>query len=101
MTDAAIVAGPRRGWKSAGTWVGAIIVGVAVFCALFAPYIVQHDPFVQDLGKRLVPPMWDDKGSTLHILGTDQLGRDYLARLIYGCRISILIGVTVSIVSGV
>jgi len=101
MTDAAIVAGPRRGWKSAGTWIGAVIVGVAVFCALFAPYIVQHDPFVQDLGKRLVPPIWDEKGSTLHILGTDQLGRDYLARLIYGCRISILIGVTVSIVSGV
>ena len=100
MTDTTIVAGPRRGWRSAGTWIGAVIVGVAVFCTLFAPYIVQHDPFVQDLGKRLVPPMWDEKGSALHILGTDQLGRDYLARLIYGCRISMVIGITVSIVSG-
>jgi peptide/nickel transport system permease protein len=102
MSDAAAVsAGPRRGWKSASTWVGAVIVGIAVFCALFAPLIVPHDPFAQDLGKRLVVPMWMEGGSSLHILGTDQLGRDYLSRLIWGCRISILIGVTVSIVSGV
>jgi peptide/nickel transport system permease protein len=95
-----VVAGPRRGWRSACTWIGALIVGVAVFCALFAPLIVPHDPFVQDLGKRLVVPMWMEGGSSQHILGTDQLGRDYLSRLIWGCRISILIGVTVSIVSG-
>ncbi len=100
MSDAAIVHGPRRGWKSAGTWVGAVIVGIASFCAIFAPLIVPHDPFAQDLGKRLLVPFWMEGHDPAHLLGTDQLGRDYLARLIYGCRISMLIGVTVTIVSG-
>ena len=95
-----IVAGPRRGWRSAGTWVGAAIVGVATFCALFAPWIVPHDPFAQDLGKRLLVPFWMDGHNPAHLLGTDQLGRDYLSRLIWGCRISMLIGITVTIVSG-
>lgn len=95
-----VVAGPRRGWRSAGTWIGAAIVGVATFCALFAPWIVPHDPFAQDLGKRLLVPFWMEGHNPQHLLGTDQLGRDYLSRLIWGCRISMLIGVTVTIVSG-
>jgi peptide/nickel transport system permease protein len=90
----------RRGWKNVATWVGAVIVGVAAFCALFAPLLVPHDPFAQDLGKRLLVPFWMAGSDPDHLLGTDQLGRDYLARLIYGCRISMMIGVTVTIVSG-
>jgi peptide/nickel transport system permease protein len=90
----------KRGWRNAGTWIGAAIVGVAAFCALFAPLLAPHDPFAQDLGKRLLVPFWMDGTDPQHLLGTDQLGRDYLARLIYGARISMLIGVTVSIVSG-
>jgi peptide/nickel transport system permease protein len=91
----------RRGFRNAGTWAGAIIVGIATFCAIFAPLLVPHDPFAQDLGKRLLVPFWMDGTDPSHLLGTDQLGRDYLARLIYGCRISMMIGVTVSLVSGV
>jgi peptide/nickel transport system permease protein len=91
----------RRGWRNAGTWAGAIIVGIAAFCALFAPLLVPHDPFAQDLGKRLLVPFWMPGTDPNHLLGTDQLGRDYLARLIYGCRISMMIGCTVSLVSGV
>ncbi|MGH7735137.1 MAG: ABC transporter permease, partial [Gemmatimonadales bacterium] len=79
---------------------GAVIVGVATLCAIFAPLLVPHDPFAQDIPNRLAVPFWMDGSSPQHLLGTDQLGRDYLARLIYGCRISMLIGVTVSIVSG-
>jgi peptide/nickel transport system permease protein len=90
----------KRGWRNIGTWVGAFIVGIAVFCALFAPLLVPHDPFAQDLGKRLLVPFWMDGSDPRHLFGTDQLGRDYLARLIYGCRISMMIGVTVTIVSG-
>jgi peptide/nickel transport system permease protein len=90
----------KRGWRNIGTWVGAVIVGIAAFCALFAPLLVPHDPFAQDLGKRLLVPFWMDGTDPSHLLGTDQLGRDYLARLIYGCRISMMIGVTVTIVSG-
>ncbi len=100
MSVSATTAGPRRGWRSAGTWAGAVIVGVAVFCAIFAPVLVPHDPFAQDIPNRLAVPFWMEGSSPQHLLGTDQLGRDYLARLIYGCRISMLIGVTVSIVSG-
>ena len=91
----------RRGWKNIATWVGAVIVGIAAFCALAAPLLVPHDPFAQDLGKRLLVPFWMEGSDPSHVLGTDQLGRDYLARLIYGCRISMMIGVTVTIVSGV
>lgn len=98
---AAPLRGPRRGWRSAATWFGAAIVGIAAFCAIFAPLLVPHDPFAQDLGKRLLVPFWMDGSDPHHLLGTDQLGRDYLSRLIWGCRISMLIGVTVSLVSGV
>ncbi len=97
MSVAAVNAGPKRGWKSVGTWIGAVIVGIAMFCALAAPWIVPYDPFAQDLGKRLIVPFWMAGGSTEHLLGTDQLGRDYLSRLIWGCRISMLIGVTVTV----
>lgn len=90
----------KRGWKNIATWVGAVIVGLAAFAALFAPLLVPHDPFAQDLGKRLLVPFWMEGTDPQHLLGTDQLGRDYLARLIYGCRISMMIGVTVTIVSG-
>jgi peptide/nickel transport system permease protein len=90
----------RRGWRNLGTWAGAAIVGIAAFCALFAPLLVPHDPFAQDLGKRFLVPFWMDGSNPQHILGTDQLGRDYLSRLIYGCRISMMIGITVTVVSG-
>jgi peptide/nickel transport system permease protein len=62
--------------------------------------ISPHDPYVQDLTNRTVPPFWYEKGSWVHPLGTDQLGRDYLSRLIYGARISLLIGLSVAVISG-
>ncbi|MBZ1351516.1 ABC transporter permease [Alcaligenaceae bacterium LF4-65] len=77
--------------------------GLLVFiiaCALLAPWISPHDPYFQDLTNRTVPPFWYEKGTWLHPLGTDQLGRDYLSRLIYGARISLLIGISVAIISG-
>ena len=77
--------------------------GLLIFifaCALLAPWISPHDPYFQDLTNRTVPPFWYEKGSWLHPLGTDQLGRDYLSRLIYGARISLLIGISVAIISG-
>jgi peptide/nickel transport system permease protein len=72
------------------------IIVLAVFAPLFAPY----DPYVQDLANRTVPPVWYDGGAWLHPLGTDQLGRDYLSRLLYGGRISLLIGLSVAVISG-
>jgi peptide/nickel transport system permease protein len=71
-----------------------------VACALLAPWISPHDPYFQDLTNRTVPPFWYETGTWVHPLGTDQLGRDYLSRLIYGARISLLIGISVALISG-
>lgn len=79
---------------------GAAIVSIALLVALFAPYLTPHDPFAQDLNLRMIPPVWMDGSQPTHLLGTDQIGRDYLSRLIYGTRISMLIGVLTVITSG-
>jgi peptide/nickel transport system permease protein len=94
---------PRRstGFRRFAALLGVAIVGSVLLIAIFAPYLTPHDPFAQDLGLRLVPPAWMDGGQSAHLLGTDQIGRDYLSRLIYGARISMLIGVLTVIVSGV
>ena len=90
----------RRVFGHQGVIIGAAIVLAAVLIALSAPLIAPHDPYSQDLLNRLVPPVWDSRGSWENILGTDHLGRDYLSRLIYGARISLLIGVGAALISG-
>lgn len=72
--------------------VGLFILAVLVLLAVFAPLIAPYSPYDQHLPQRLLPPFWVDGGSTLHLLGTDHLGRDYLSRLLYGARISLFIG---------
>ncbi len=89
-----------KAFRKAGLLIGAVVVGIALFTAIFAPLLVPHDPFAQDLSRRLVPPLWMEGGQAGNPLGTDQLGRDYLSRLIYGARISVLIGVAATITSG-
>jgi peptide/nickel transport system permease protein len=88
-------------FRHLATLLGALIVGAALLIAIFAPYLTPHDPFAQDLNLRLIPPVWMDGSQPSHLLGTDQIGRDYLSRLIYGTRISMLIGVLTVITSGV
>ena len=83
-----------------GMIIGSVIVLSVIAIALLAPLLAPHDPYQQDLMKRLVPPVWDSRGSWEHIFGTDHLGRDYLARLIYGARISLLIGIGAALISG-
>jgi peptide/nickel transport system permease protein len=80
--------------------IGAIIVGATAVVAVIAPLLTPHDPFAQNLAARFIPPAWMEGGSADHLLGTDQLGRDYLSRLILGARISMMIGVSTIIVSG-
>lgn len=80
---------------------GVAILVLMVALALLAPLIAPHDPYLQDLTRRTVPPVWYPKGDWLHPLGTDQLGRDYLSRILYGARISLLIGASVVVISGV
>lgn len=96
-------AGPsllRRLLSHRGLVSGMTLVLVTLALALLAPVVAPYDPYVQDLNKRLIPPVWYEKGTWEHVLGTDPLGRDYLSRLIYGARISLLIGASVMVISG-
>jgi peptide/nickel transport system permease protein len=90
----------RRVAGHPGLVIGLALLGICLAVALLAPLIAPHDPYVQDLNARLVPPVWYEKGSWVHPLGTDNLGRDYLSRTLYGARISLLIGLSVMLISG-
>jgi peptide/nickel transport system permease protein len=78
-------------------------LGFVAICAIavLAPALAPHDPYAQDLTRRLIPPLWYPKGDWTHPLGTDNLGRDYLSRTLYGARISLLIGLSVMVISGI
>ena len=70
-----------------------------VASAIFAPAIAPHDPLAVNITHRLAPPVWMERGTGRHVLGTDQVGRDLLARVIYGGRISLVIGVAAVLIS--
>ncbi|PIE46661.1 MAG: diguanylate cyclase [Gammaproteobacteria bacterium] len=78
--------------KNRSALIGFYIVLLLVFCAIFSPLLSPYSPIIQDLSNRLIPPIWDASGSSAHILGTDDFGRDLLSRIIYGARISLVIG---------
>ena len=78
-----------------------IILGVIAFTALFANFLAPHNPEVGSLTARFRPPFWQQGGSMEHLLGTDQLGRDVLSRLIFGARVSMVVGFTAVIFAGV
>jgi peptide/nickel transport system permease protein len=77
-----------------------LILGAIAFVAIFANQLAPHDPEVGRLVARFRPPFWMAKGSTEYLLGTDQLGRDVLSRLIFGARISMVVGFTAVIFAG-
>lgn len=77
----------------------AIVVGLFVIMAIFAPLIAPQDPYETDLFRRLQPPAWVAGGEWGFVLGCDALGRDILSRIIYGARISIFIGTAVIMVA--
>src|SRR5437868_12728089 len=90
----------RRVRSHAGLLIGTGLLAAMVLIAVLAPLIAPHDPYAQELGRRLIPPIWHETGTWAHALGTDNLGRDYLSRVIYGARISLLIGLSVMLLSG-
>jgi len=91
----------RRIRGHAGLLIGAGVLALIVLMAFAAPWLAPQDPFAQDLARRLIPPVWHESGTWTYPLGTDMLGRDYLSRVIYGSRISLLIGFSVMLISGV
>jgi peptide/nickel transport system permease protein len=90
----------ERGLRHSGFHIGLFIVSVTLLCALFSPLIAPHDPYVQDLAGKLRPPVWDAGGSWEHIFGTDTLGRDLLSRIVYGARVTMVVGFGTAILSG-
>ncbi|HTH37761.1 MAG TPA: ABC transporter permease [Pyrinomonadaceae bacterium] len=76
-------------------YIGIVLAAIVIFAAIFAPFLATHDVNAQDLSIRFIPPSAD------HWLGTDALGRDIFSRLLFGARISLLVGITVVLVSGV
>lgn len=93
----------RRIFGHAGLLIGSAVLVVIVVMAVAAPWLAPHDPFDQVLDRKLIPPVWSDgaKATWEHPLGTDHFGRDYLSRLIWGARISLVIGFSAMLISGV
>ena len=93
----------RRIFGHAGLVIGTTVLVVIIVMALLAPWIAPHDPLDQVLDRKLIPPIWFDspKATWVYPLGTDHFGRDYLSRIIWGARISLLIGFSAMLISGV
>ena len=91
----------RRIFAHKGLMSGGIILAVILFFALLAPILSPQDPYAQSLTTRLSKPFWHAESTWKHPLGSDHVGRDYLSRLLYGARISLLIGFCVALISGV
>ncbi len=77
------------------------VVVVVLLAALFAPWLTPFDPLEQDINQRLKEPGWQTAAGRIHVLGTDHLGRDILARVIFGSRIALVVGVSAVLISGV
>ena len=86
-------------WKDKSALLGCVILLSVVVMAVFAPLLAPMDPQAQLLDRNLKPPMWSD-GQQIYLLGTDHLGRDFLSRLIYGARISLLVGFFAVLLTG-
>ncbi len=106
---AVAAAGPARPAERSRTWrklirspaamAGVVVLAIVVVTAVGAPWAAPHDPARQNLIRRFSPPVWAPGGSMTYPLGTDQVGRDVLSRVIHGARISLLVGTLAVVVS--
>lgn len=80
--------------KRPSALVGGILLLFILMTSMWFPFLYPEDPLAQDLLARFTPPVWQEGGTWNHILGTDNLGRDVLSRLLYGSRTSLLVGFT-------
>lgn len=93
----------RRVFSHFGLMIGGTVLVIIILMALLAGTLAPHDPFDQQLARKLIPPIWHEspKATWDHVLGTDHLGRDYLSRLFYGAQVSLTIGFAAMLISGV
>lgn len=111
------VKGAKNGGKVLGffpnwtSFIGGVMILIVLIVSIFCPLLAPYDPEAQNVKEAFQPPMWQDKGSSAHVLGTDALGRDLLSRIMFGLRTSLaisissvvlllLIGVSVGMVAG-
>ncbi|RKJ62697.1 ABC transporter permease [Butyricicoccus sp. 1XD8-22] len=87
--------------KSKTGFVGLLIVLLVVFVAIFAPFLAPYDPAQINPTKMLKPPIWLEGSDPNHLLGTDNLGRDILSRIIYGSQVSLLVGISAVVLAGI
>ena len=81
-------------WRSARVLAGGGLILLVALCAILAPLLATHDPGEQDLLNILLPPAWSAGGDAAFPLGTDTLGRDVFARLLFGARLALLVAVS-------
>jgi peptide/nickel transport system permease protein len=79
---------------------GLVVIVVAAAMAVLAPALAPADPIKNSLVERLTPPMWAAGGTARHPLGTDTLGRDVASRLLYGARVSLIVGLSAVVIAG-
>ncbi len=91
----------RKLRENKGAMFGLVMVLAVIISAIFAPLLSPHDPILQDVEKRLIPPVWETGGDPSFLLGTDHLGRDIVSRLIYGARISIVVSISAVVFSAI
>jgi peptide/nickel transport system permease protein len=91
----------RKLLENKGAVFGLIMVLAVIFSAIFAPLLSPQDPIFQDVEKRLIPPLGQTGADPRYLLGTDQLGRDIVSRLIYGARISLVVSISAVAFSGI
>jgi peptide/nickel transport system permease protein len=84
----------RKLLENKGAVFGLIMVLGVIISAIFAPVLSPHDPILQDVEKRLLPPIGQTGADPHYLLGTDHLGRDIVSRLIYGARISLVVSIS-------
>ncbi len=89
----------RKLARNPATLLGALVLLVVIGSAVGAPWVAPHDSATQSLIRRFTPPVWASGGSAAHLLGTDQVGRDILSRIVHGARTSLMVGVSAVLVS--
>ena len=85
--------------RNKGAVVGLVYIIIVLLCAIFADVLAPHAPAEQFRDALLHPPVWQEGGNWSYILGTDDVGRDVLSRLMYGARLSLLVGCLVVVLS--
>ena len=91
----------RKMWHLRLGVAGGLVILALLLTALFCPYFAPHDPYQQNITNRLKPPAWMEKGQTQYLLGTDHLGRDLFSRILYGSRISLVVGISAALLMSI